>query len=152
MSAPIARVGGRLILLDPDGRVLLINETIDDGSTHWLTPGGGLEPGETPAQAARREGLEEIGVAVEVPDDAPAVLITRRRWSWAGVVYDQVDHFFVARVDAEPAIEPQGLTPMEIQTLIGYRWWSRAELRATAEVIVPAELAEVLAGLAGPAS
>lgn len=145
MSAPIDRVGGRLLLLDPHGRVLLIHERIHDGSEHWLTPGGGVEPGETPAQAARREGFEEIGVQVELAADAPAVLITQRLWSWAELTYDQVDHFFVSRVEGELSIAPQGLTPVESQTLLGYRWWSVEELRATTDVVVPAELADVVA-------
>ena len=37
------RSGARVVLLDPDGRVLLIHERIESG-THWLTPGGGCAP------------------------------------------------------------------------------------------------------------
>jgi 8-oxo-dGTP pyrophosphatase MutT (NUDIX family) len=146
MTATVDRVGGRIILLDPVDRVLLIHERIEGGQTHWLTPGGGLEPGETPAQAARREVYEEIGLHVELAEDAAAVLVTQRLWSWAGVTYDQIDHFFLGRVAAAIEIAPQGLTAMEHETLIGHRWWTVAELRATGEVIVPAELADLLAG------
>lgn len=48
---------------DGDGRLLLIQRS-DNGL--WAMPGGGLEPGETVAQAAAREVLEETGIAVDV--------------------------------------------------------------------------------------
>jgi 8-oxo-dGTP pyrophosphatase MutT (NUDIX family) len=145
----VDRVGGRVLLLDPAGLVLLIHERIEHGLTHWLTPGGGLEPGETPAQAARREVLEETGLSVDIAADAASVLVTRRAWSWAGVDYDQVDHYFVARVAGPVEIVPQGLTEMEHTTLIGHRWWTIDELRATTDTVVPPGLADLLAGLGG---
>lgn len=48
---------------DDDGRLLLVQRS-DNGL--WAMPGGGLEVGETVAQAAAREVLEETGLAVEV--------------------------------------------------------------------------------------
>lgn len=80
-------------MIDPDERVLLIHERIEDGQTHWLTPGGGIEAGESPREAAVREAAEETGVGVSLVPDAPVALVTRRLWSWAGVTYDQVDFF-----------------------------------------------------------
>ncbi len=144
---PVKRVGGRVLVLDPAGRVLLIHERIEADQTHWLTPGGGLEPGEIPVRAACRETFEETGLRIELPDDSKSVLETRRSWSWAGVTYDQVDHYFVARVAAGAQVAPQGLTAMEHETLIGHCWWSIGELCATSEVVVPPELAAVLTRL-----
>jgi 8-oxo-dGTP pyrophosphatase MutT (NUDIX family) len=141
----VARVGGRVLLVDASQRVLLIHERIEDGSTHWLTPGGGVEPGEQPPEAARRETIEEIGVHVELPPDAEAVLVTRRDWSWAGVHYDQVDHFFLVRVADGTEVAPHALTDVEQQTWLGMRWWTVDELRATDAVLVPPHLGDVLA-------
>ncbi|MGE0040429.1 MAG: NUDIX hydrolase [Vicinamibacterales bacterium] len=45
-----------------DGRVLLIRRHGAHGEGAWSTPGGHLEFGETPAECARRELLEETGV------------------------------------------------------------------------------------------
>jgi 8-oxo-dGTP pyrophosphatase MutT (NUDIX family) len=137
------------MVIDPAGRMLLIHEHVWDGSTHWVTPGGGVEPGETPQQAAARELAEETGIAALVAPDAESVLVTRGLWSWAETTYDQVDHFFVARVATGLAVSPVRLTEIETQTMLGHRWWSAAELRATDEVIEPAQLADALGRLTG---
>jgi 8-oxo-dGTP pyrophosphatase MutT (NUDIX family) len=144
---PVARLGGRVLLVDESGRVLLIHERIEDGTTHWLTPGGGVEDGEQPRDAAAREAREETGIELTVDPGAEPVLVTRRDWSWAGVDYDQVDHFFVVRVPDGTAAAPHHLTEVEQQSWIGLRWWSAAELAGTDAVIVPPDLAEVLAGV-----
>jgi 8-oxo-dGTP diphosphatase len=50
-----------------DGRVALIKR-VRAGRTYYLFPGGGVEAGETPEQAAIREAREEHGVDVELGD------------------------------------------------------------------------------------
>lgn len=47
------------------GRVLVIRRRIPDGSLVWQFPGGKIESGETPGQAAVREAREETGLLVE---------------------------------------------------------------------------------------
>jgi 8-oxo-dGTP pyrophosphatase MutT (NUDIX family) len=141
---PVARVGGRVLLVDDAERVLLIHERIEDGSTHWLTPGGGVEHGEHPREAARREAFEETGIEIDLADDAEAVHVTRRDWSWAGVDYDQVDHFFLVRVPEGTEVRPHHLTAMEQQTWLALHWWALADLRATDAVLLPPDLAAVL--------
>jgi 8-oxo-dGTP diphosphatase len=57
------------ILLQPDGRFLLTSRPrgkVYEG--YWEFPGGKFEPGETVAQALRRELFEEIGIVI---GDAP---------------------------------------------------------------------------------
>ncbi len=55
-------LGTRAALLDADNRVLLLRHTYMPG---WHFPGGGVEPGETAEEAARREAEEETGLRVE---------------------------------------------------------------------------------------
>lgn len=146
---PVARVGGRLLLVDPAGRVLLIHERLEFGGTHWLTPGGGVEADEHPREAALREAVEEVGISVTLPADAESILITRRNWSWHGIDYDQVDHFFLVRVPAGTTARPQALTGPEQETRIGERWWSVDELCATEEILVPTDLGAALSRVLG---
>ena len=54
----------RVVIVEHD-RVALIRR-VRDGHTYYLFPGGGVEPGETPLEAARREAYEELGVNVEL--------------------------------------------------------------------------------------
>jgi 8-oxo-dGTP pyrophosphatase MutT (NUDIX family) len=51
-----------VLIRDDDGRVLLVQHV----EGRWQLPGGAIEPGETPAEAARRECLEEAGIQVEL--------------------------------------------------------------------------------------
>jgi 8-oxo-dGTP pyrophosphatase MutT (NUDIX family) len=143
----IPRVGGRVLLVDASERLLLIHERLEHGGSHWLTPGGGVEAGEHPREAARRETLEETGIELDLPADAEAVHVTRRSWSWAGVDYDQVDHFFLARVRNGTPFAPRNLTEIEKTTLLGSRWWTVTELQTTDELLVPPDVGDVLAAV-----
>lgn len=51
-----------------DQQVLMVRH-IHDGRDYWTLPGGGVEPGETPAQAAEREVFEETGIRIDAPEE-----------------------------------------------------------------------------------
>ena len=51
---------------DDEGRLLLVRRRNEPGAGRWSVPGGRVEPGETDADAVRREVLEETGLHVTV--------------------------------------------------------------------------------------
>jgi len=60
---PLVGVGG---FIHREGKVLLIRRKFDPNKGRWAPPGGLLEVGEDPEQAARREVREELGLEVEM--------------------------------------------------------------------------------------
>jgi 8-oxo-dGTP diphosphatase len=55
-----------VFLVDPEGRVLMQHRDANAKTSpnQWGLPGGKIEQGETPDEAARREALEETGIVV----------------------------------------------------------------------------------------
>ena len=62
-SLPKVIVGASMLFVDEDGKVLMVRQSYRRDKK-WSFPGGGVEEGEFPAQGARREALEEIGLDV----------------------------------------------------------------------------------------
>jgi 8-oxo-dGTP pyrophosphatase MutT (NUDIX family) len=68
-------VGVRAIVLDGDNRVLLVKHTY---RPRWHTPGGGVQYGESPLSAIRRELKEEVGLIIK--GDPKIFGIYRSKW------------------------------------------------------------------------
>jgi len=54
------------VLIEKDGRYLLIRRAADPDKGMWSVPGGLVEVGEKVKDAAAREALEETGLRVEI--------------------------------------------------------------------------------------
>ena len=146
MTVPVARRAARVLLLDADERVLLFrggDPMAPERGTWWLTPGGGLDEGETHPQGAARELFEETGLRLPAEPLGEPVLHREVDFDFEGVRYCQAEQFFLARIDTH-AVDPRGFTPLELRSVFEHRWWARDELRATADTVYPEGLAELL--------
>ena len=139
----VLRVGTRVLLVDEEERLLLLRY-VDKGKYLWVPVGGGVEPGETIEQTARREIVEETGFL------PPHELIEIGRRRLVVPLFEQLtdarEHWFLARVP-HADINRSGWTPLEHETISAYRWWTVAELSSTAEWLIPRDLARLLAEL-----
>ncbi|HEY0260233.1 MAG TPA: NUDIX domain-containing protein [Lacisediminihabitans sp.] len=139
-----SRLAARVLVIDEAGRVLLFeggDPGRPDAGTWWFTPGGGLETGETPLDAARRELREETGL-LTTELDGP-IHSQDIEYEFQGTLYQQHEDFFVVRA---PAFEPDrsGWTVLEQATMSSARWWSRDELASSDELVYPQQLLSLL--------
>jgi ADP-ribose pyrophosphatase YjhB (NUDIX family) len=82
------------VIVRHEDRVVLLQRAIEPGYGKWVFPGGFVDRGEHPREAARREAMEEAGIEVVVrdlvgvyhePPGSPVVLIVYRAELVAGV-------------------------------------------------------------------
>jgi len=88
------KVGSAVIVRNQAGAVLLGKRDKDDRRGYWVLPGGTVRPGESLAEAARREVAEETGLDVEIGQPVSVYAINAGRiavFSWAAEVGPPMD-------------------------------------------------------------
>jgi len=139
------RASVKLLLLDEHDRVLLVHAADPrTGLRSWYPVGGGVDAGESLHEAARREAYEETGLAL-----LPAgthVWTREHTYRFDGRTFEVHEDWLVHRVaHYDPA--PAQLSDHETRTVVGFRWWSAEDLRATDETVLPPTLGDLLATL-----
>jgi len=138
------RATSRVLVFDGTGRTLLFLQYGKSRNVppRWITPGGGVDPGETHDQAAVRELFEETGLRLEsvgaafrdedfVPDQRWHPYQTGH-WAW----------YAVRTTRFEPSRD--GWTEEEVADVIDWRWMTAEELEADENEFEPPELADLI--------
>lgn len=138
------RHSARVFLFNERNHILLIRfvaQREDGPFVFWVTPGGEVEPGEDPRQAAARELQEELGIAPALSGQ-PVHTESGSTYTHLGETVRNHDTFFAARcLEHEPRLT--GVTEAEIALMQEARWWRLEDLRQTSERIYPPQLAEI---------
>ncbi len=141
-SRAIPRPTARTIVLDEGDHVLLMRGVGAFVQGVWFTPGGGLEPHESPAQAARRELWEET--SLRVGEIGPRVWTRSHVWCTAdGIWYRSDEQFFVVRTGHFEPRFARAEDP-EATKISEFRWWSMAAIAEATERFAPRRLARLL--------
>jgi 8-oxo-dGTP pyrophosphatase MutT (NUDIX family) len=131
----LRRSSARVLPVDRDGRALLqlVHGLVPRGERRWLSIGGGLEPGETLAEAAAREMREEAGIVVDPAALGRPLGTTMIRYTAFAVlpVTEYLTYFAIALDGVEPSFAHQ--SPLERRTIEAHEWLTADELEGRPE-------------------
>jgi TDG/mug DNA glycosylase family protein len=134
---PFDRPAVRALVVDRHDRVLLVRFRNAYGETWWATPGGAVEPGESAADALRRELREELGLhEFELGSQLWARDVV---FAWDRRLLHQIEDVYLVRVEEH---EPAPTIDLSAESVAELRWWTLDELESAEERLSPRELPE----------
>ena len=142
----IERHGARVLLLDGEGRLLLVrgHDPHEPERSFWFLPGGGIEGEETFLEAAIRELGEETGYVLEEHELVGPVWRRTAVFDFASRPYVQHEEIFVGLLaDAERRSRAEvSFTAEEDEALDEFAWLTQAQVANEAREVFPEVLRE----------
>ncbi len=140
---PRLRPTARAIVFDSHHRVLLLKHVgeSEELPAVWVTPGGGVEDGESFEEAVVRELWEEVGL--ETAELGPCVWLWRGIISFRGTHLNLLERYFVCQTKTFE-ITSGNREQLERELIAEHRWWTIDEIECSSEVFVPRELGRLL--------
>jgi 8-oxo-dGTP pyrophosphatase MutT (NUDIX family) len=134
----VHRTTGRVLPVDPDGRVLLLHGWVPErpAEPFWFTVGGAAEDGESLRDAAARELHEEVGISVDAAVLGEPIAEHTIEFTWAERNVVQQQTFYAVAVD-HVEVSFAGLDIWERDTIDKHGWFTAEELIATGEGVHP---------------
>jgi 8-oxo-dGTP pyrophosphatase MutT (NUDIX family) len=139
------RPAARILLLDDRGRLLLFRFDAGDRPPFWCTPGGAVDPGESYAEAARRELREETGLDFDCGGEVHRRIVEFVSLEDGPVITDE--RYFLVRGGA-CTIVTASHTALEQRVMREWRWFEPGELADWHETIFPENLTQMLEAVA----
>lgn len=123
----------RVLPVNLAGEVLLLHgwDPAAPDAPYWFSVGGACEPGETLAETAARELLEETGIMIDASSlGEPFATETGVEFDWGAYHLVQDQHWFALAFESGTEVHFRGLEALEVGTIDEARWWTPDALDA----------------------
>ncbi|MBP3618905.1 MAG: NUDIX domain-containing protein [Lachnospiraceae bacterium] len=141
------RKSSRAIVLNEQNQIFLFRYTFDffaEKESIWITPGGGLDDGESFEEALKRELFEELGIELSGSDSTPQIYYRFPLYELkSGKTVQSEERFYLVRLD-ETEFSYAGWTENENKRMTAGKWWSLEKIKQSKEKFFSEDVVEIM--------